>query len=92
MHVVLSRRRRRLAAESQRLGYFMRDLGGKDVSGLTWTSYVFDNLVPVTLGNILAGAVFIALGMRVWHRHARTTGASPISPVPAPEPAATARA
>lgn len=67
-------------------------LGGKDVSGLTWTSYVFDNLVPVTLGNILAGAVFIALGMRVWHRHARTTGASPISPVPAPEPAATARA
>lgn len=46
-------------------------LGGADLSGLTWESYLTANLIPVTLGNLLAGAIFVALGMWGWHRRAR---------------------
>ncbi len=70
-----------LVLKAQGAPEVIQSLGGKDVSGLTWTSYVFDNLVPVTLGNILAGSVFIALGMWAWHRHAL--------PVPAHAPQST---
>jgi len=33
----------------------------QDVPGLTWGNFVTGNLVPVTLGNILGGVVFVAL-------------------------------
>jgi formate/nitrite transporter len=34
--------------------------GLPDLTGLTWSSFVVDNLVPVTIGNILGGAVMVA--------------------------------
>jgi formate/nitrite transporter FocA (FNT family) len=33
--------------------------GVPDVSDLTWGSFVFDNLLPVTIGNILGGAIMV---------------------------------
>jgi formate/nitrite transporter len=30
-----------------------------DLSGLTWESFVVDNLVPVTIGNVIGGAVMV---------------------------------
>ena len=33
---------------------------GVDVSGLTWPSFLIANLLPVTLGNIIGGAVLVA--------------------------------
>jgi formate/nitrite transporter len=33
---------------------------GVDVSGLTWESFIVANLIPVTLGNIIGGAVLVA--------------------------------
>jgi formate/nitrite transporter len=33
--------------------------GVPDVSGLTWGSFIFDNLLPVTIGNIVGGAVMV---------------------------------
>lgn len=32
-----------------------------DLSGLTWGHFLFDNLVPVTIGNIIGGAGLVAL-------------------------------
>ncbi len=37
---------------------------GADVSLLTWGNFVFRNLLPVTLGNIIGGA---ALGVLLWY-------------------------
>lgn len=34
---------------------------GMDVSGLTWQAFIFNNLVPVTLGNIIGGSIFVGL-------------------------------
>jgi len=31
-----------------------------DLSGLTWSSFLLRNLLPVTLGNILGGSIFVA--------------------------------
>lgn len=33
---------------------------GLDLSNLTWSSFAITNLVPVTIGNIVGGAVFVA--------------------------------
>jgi formate transporter len=33
---------------------------GVDVSGLTWGSFLIDNLLPVTIGNIIGGSVLVA--------------------------------
>jgi formate/nitrite transporter len=33
---------------------------GIDVSNLTWSTFLVDNLIPVTLGNIIGGAVLVA--------------------------------
>ncbi|MFA6008435.1 MAG: formate/nitrite family transporter [Desulfobacteraceae bacterium] len=35
---------------------------GVDVSSLTWSAFVIKNLIPVTIGNTLGGAVFVGLG------------------------------
>ncbi len=34
---------------------------GIDVTGLTWPAFLLDNLVPVTLGNILGGSLLVAV-------------------------------
>lgn len=46
------------------LGIFLRSSGaaafaGIDASGLTWGNFFVNNLFPVTLGNIIGGAVFV---------------------------------
>ncbi|NMA55698.1 MAG: formate/nitrite transporter family protein [Firmicutes bacterium] len=38
------------------------ELLGRDVSGLTWGSFIANNLIPVTLGNLIGGAVIVATG------------------------------
>lgn len=61
------------------LAILIRTIGGDgfwDSSGLdpatygdvTWTAFFVDNLIPVTLGNIVGGGVMVALGMWLWHR------------------------
>jgi formate/nitrite transporter len=35
---------------------------GKDVSALTWGSFISKNLIPVTLGNLIGGALIVATG------------------------------
>jgi formate/nitrite transporter len=35
---------------------------GLDMSTLTWSAFVLKNLIPVTIGNIIGGAVFVGLG------------------------------
>jgi formate/nitrite transporter FocA (FNT family) len=32
-----------------------------DLSGLTWTNFLINNLLPVTIGNIIGGSVFVAV-------------------------------
>jgi len=34
---------------------------GLDLSSLTWSNFLWDNLLPVTLGNIIGGAVMVGL-------------------------------
>jgi formate/nitrite transporter len=44
--------------------------GVPDVSGLTWESFLFDNLLPVTIGNIVGGAIMVgAVYWFVYLRH-----------------------
>ena len=33
---------------------------GLDLSGLTWNTFLINNLLPVTIGNIIGGSVFVA--------------------------------
>ena len=33
---------------------------GIDLSGLTWRAFIINNLIPVTIGNILGGSLFVA--------------------------------
>lgn len=45
---------------------------GMDLSGLTWGNFLIDNLLPVTLGNIIGGAVLVAaIYWFVYRRDAR---------------------
>ena len=37
-------------------------IGGPGAVDLTWTAFVLDNLVPVTLGNIIGGTLFVGVG------------------------------
>ena len=43
-------------------------VAGLDLSALTWSNFIFKNLIPVTLGNILAGAMLASL---LWRCHVR---------------------
>ncbi len=55
-----------------------------DYADLTWSNFLFNNLLPVTLGNIVGGAVLVgAVYWFVYLRHAR--GSAP-QPAPAPAP------
>ena len=42
------------------VGIFTASDIGVDPIGLNWTAFLFGNLVPVTLGNIIGGCVFVA--------------------------------
>ncbi len=42
------------------VGLFTAAGTGADPAGLDWTAFLFGNLVPVTLGNIIGGCVFVA--------------------------------
>lgn len=35
---------------------------GLDLSTLTWGAFLWKNLLPVTIGNIIGGVVFVGLG------------------------------
>ena len=41
------------------------NLAGVDVSNLTWGGFLLDNLLPVTIGNIIGGALFV--GAAYWY-------------------------
>ncbi len=46
-----------------------------DYANLTWDRFLFNNLIPVTLGNLIGGAVFVgAVYWFVYLRHLRTAG------------------
>ena len=40
------------------------------LSGLTWSGFLIDNLIPVTLGNLAGGGVFVALAYWLAYRKA----------------------
>jgi len=50
-------------------GLFIDRALGVQTAGLTWGNFLFGNLVPVTLGNIVGGAVFVAFAY--WYVHLR---------------------
>ena len=47
-----------------------------NIDGLTLSSFLVNNLVPVTLGNIVGGGVILGLGMYLWHRADAATQAA----------------
>jgi formate/nitrite transporter len=49
---------------------------GIDLSALNWISFLWNNLLPVTIGNIIGGAVFV--GMSYWGAYLRPT--KPVNP------------
>lgn len=48
-------------------GIFLADATGQSLPGLTWTNFIFANLLPVTAGNIVGGVVFVAWAY--WYIH-----------------------
>ena len=55
------------------VGIFLHNWAGilpGDAQVLTWSSFVFNNLIPVTLGNTLGGVFFVGLGY--WGAYLRT--------------------
>jgi formate transporter len=60
-----------------------------DYPDLTWGQFLLDNLLPVTAGNILGGAVLVAaVYWFVYLRNAPTPARPPASPgAPAADPA-----
>jgi formate/nitrite transporter FocA (FNT family) len=48
-------------------GLFIDQALGMQTTGLTWSNFIIGNLVPVTLGNIVGGAVFVAFAY--WYVH-----------------------
>lgn len=51
-------------------GLFLAGATGRLEAGLTWSGFFIDNLLPVTLGNILGGVVFVAFAYWFVHRNA----------------------
>ena len=51
-------------------GLLLADTMGRTTPGLSWTGFFVGNLLPVTLGNILGGVVFVAFAY--WYIHMRT--------------------
>jgi formate/nitrite transporter len=55
-------------------GAGINNLPGVDLSVLGWINFLWRNLVPVTIGNILGGGVFV--GMSYWGAYLRPTKAA----------------
>uniref|UniRef100_C6E1R5 Formate/nitrite transporter n=1 Tax=Geobacter sp. (strain M21) TaxID=443144 RepID=C6E1R5_GEOSM len=53
-------------------GLLLARAQGQEVPGLTWTACFRDNLLPVTLGNILGGVLFVAFAY--WYVHLKVDG------------------
>ena len=57
------------------MGIFLKGTAaatGMDLANLTWGSFLVKNLIPVTIGNIIGGSVFVAFRYwSVYQRHAR---------------------
>lgn len=53
-------------------GLLLARAQGREVQGLTWTACFRDNLLPVTLGNILGGVLFVAFAY--WYVHLKVDG------------------
>ena len=53
-------------------GLFIDRALGQQTAGLTWGNFFIGNLVPVTLGNIVGGVVFVAFAY--WFVHLRGRG------------------
>jgi len=49
-----------------------------DPTSLSWTSFLWKNMVPVTIGNIIGGAVFV--GMSYWGAYLRPVSGDKIRP------------
>jgi formate/nitrite transporter FocA (FNT family) len=50
-------------------GAGITNVPGIDPSILTWVNFLWRNLLPVTIGNIIGGAVFV--GMSYWGAYLR---------------------
>jgi formate/nitrite transporter FocA (FNT family) len=48
-------------------GLLVATATGRQEPGLSWQAFFVDNLVPVTLGNIIGGVVFVAFAY--WFIH-----------------------
>jgi formate/nitrite transporter len=65
-------------------GLFLKAWGGVAAPGafaagsLSWVSFLWRNLLPVTIGNIIGGAVFV--GMSYWSAYLRPFGQGPGGP------------
>jgi formate/nitrite transporter FocA (FNT family) len=46
------------------VGLLLKTELGLNIPGLTWTNFFIINLIPVTLGNIIGGVVFV--GFAYW--------------------------
>jgi formate/nitrite transporter len=53
-------------------GLFLADRLGTPMESLTWSNFFLVNLLPVTLGNIIGGVVFVAFAY--WFVHLKKTG------------------
>jgi formate/nitrite transporter len=62
-------------------GLFLKNLyrlaapSGVDAESLNWLAFLWRNLLPVTIGNIIGGAVFV--GMSYWSAYLRPSPAKP---------------
>ena len=57
------------------MGLFLKGTaapGGPDLGSLTWSKFLTGNLIPVTLGNIVGGAIFV--GCTYWWVYVREKG------------------
>lgn len=52
-------------------GLLIAGATGKSEPGLSWSGFFIDNLIPVTLGNIVGGVVFVAFAYWFVHRVSR---------------------
>jgi formate/nitrite transporter FocA (FNT family) len=43
------------------LGLFLKGSAGAATDGLNWTAFLVNNAIPVTLGNIVGGALFVGM-------------------------------
>jgi len=55
----------------------MSNIPGVDLNHLTWTNFFLNNLLPVTIGNIIGGVVFV--GLSYWGAYLRPTKSGSIT-------------